>query len=56
MVPPKNAVQFSSFFKYASSPGTSLTLSIAVLYGDLDLEKVTKLVLAINAQCNEISR
>jgi hypothetical protein len=49
MAPPKNAVQFSSFFKYALSSITNLPLSIAVLYGRLDLEKAAKLSLAINA-------
>jgi hypothetical protein len=49
MAPPKNAVQFSSFFNYALSSITGLTLSIPVLYGRSDLKKVKKLVLAINA-------
>jgi hypothetical protein len=47
MAPPKNAVQFSSFFKYALSSITNLPLSVAVLYGRLDLEKVAKLPLAL---------
>jgi hypothetical protein len=50
MVPPKNAVQFSSFFKYASSPWYPVSRFLLPCFtGDLDIEKVTKLLLAINA-------
>ena len=49
MVLPKNAVQFS-IFKYAFSLVTSLTLFYCgALRDNLDLEKVAKLLLVINA-------